>query len=482
MNYSQLNSYNLPNPNQETEPPKLTWIILGAFILFTAAGTAAGAGSLVRPGYVLFSFLIAIFLYLKHPPFYVGFTWWMWFTTPLISRLIDYRSGFDQSRLVLVAQYLVTLVCLHTFLKDLPKSYRQGGLPFIIASIGLAYGFMIGIIQTSPVTAVRSLLDWLVPIPFAFYFFMNWRSYPQFRKIIKQVFIWGVLFTGVYGIIQYLVAPEWDRFWLISTELKSFGNPEPLKIRVWSTMSSPGPFATMMMSGLLLLFTSTGPITIPAAGAGYLTFLLTLVRTLWGCWFVGLLSMLSAIKPRLQMRLFMTLLVMVLCVVPLANMEPFSDAINARLQSLTQLDKDDSANVRQEIYAEGIDKALTNYLGTGIGNTFIVDDEGKLIPIVIDSGILDTIFTLGWFGGIPYLGGIILLFMKGFQSNAATRSDSFMAASRAVALGNFCALPIGSAMLGFSGVVLWSFLAIVMAAQKYHAHQKSLQNQFHQLY
>ncbi|MEM7554972.1 MAG: O-antigen ligase domain-containing protein [Cyanobacteria bacterium P01_A01_bin.84] len=481
MNHSQLNSYNSFNSNPIEEPPKLSWIILGAFILFVTAGTAAGVGSLVRPGYVLFSVFIAIFFYFKYPPFYVGFTWWIWFATPLISRIVDYRSGFDQSRFMLIAQYLVTLVCFYTFIKDLPKSYRQGGLPFIIAFIGLMYGFMIGLIKTTAFTAARSLLDWLVPIPFAFYLFMNWRSYPQFRKTIKQVFLWGVLFTGVYGIIQYLIAPEWDRFWLISTELTSFGDPEPLKIRVWSTMSSPGPFATMMMSGLLLLFTSTGPLTIPAAGAGYLTFLLTLVRTLWGCWFVGLLSMLSAIKPRLQMRLFMTILIMALCVVPLANMEPFGKVITTRLQSLTQLDKDDSANVRQEIYAEGVDKAVTNYLGSGIGNTFIVDKEGKLIPVVIDSGILDTFFTLGWFGAIPYLGGILLLFLKGFQFSEI-RSDTFMAASRAVALGNFCALPGGSAMLGFSGVVLWSFLAIVMAAHKYHVHQRSIQNQLNQFY
>jgi hypothetical protein len=91
---------------------------------------------------------------------------------------------------------------------------------------------------------------------------------------------------------------------------------------------------------------------------------------------------------------------------------------------------------------------------------------------VIDSGFLDTFFTLGWFGAIPYLGGMILLFLQVLQYSEI-RSDAFMAASRAVGIACFVSLPGGSAMLGFSGMILWGFLAIVMAAHKYHQHQQT---------
>jgi hypothetical protein len=369
---------------------------------------------------------------------------------------------------------VVTLIPLYTFLKELPKAYRQGGLPFILAFLGVFYGYLIGLIKTSPITAARSVLDWLIPIPFAFYFFVNWRDYPLYRQTIKRTFLWGVLVTGVYGIVQYLVAPEWERFWLISTKLTSFGDPVPLGIRVWSTQSSPGPFAVMMMTGLLLLLDSKGPLSIAAAGAGYLSFLLTMVRTLWGCWFVGLLTILTSLKPRLQMRLIVTILVMGLCVVPLVTMEPFADAINSRLQTLSNLEEDDSAKVRQKIYENGINSALTNALGNGIGNTFIVDKSGKILPIVIDSGILEMFFTLGWFGAIPYLGGLILLLFKVLQYSEF-RFDPFMAAARAIGIGCFVALPGGSSMLGFSGLVFWSFLALTMAAHKYYQHQRTTQ-------
>ena len=455
------------------QPPELlAWIAIGALVLFTVVTTAAGAASIMRPGYIVISFAVAVFLYLRYPPLYVGFTWWMWFITPLVSRLIDYRSSFDQSRLLLISQYLVTLVTLHTCFKDFPKSYRQGGLPFILAFISVVYAFFVGLIKTTPVTAGRAVLDWIIPIVFSFYLFINWRYYPQYRQIIKSTFLWGVLITGTYGIVQFLIAPEWDRAWLLSTKLTSFGDPAPLKIRVWSTMPSPGPFASMMMAGLLLLLTSSGPLTIAAAGVGYLAFLLTMVRTVWGGWFLGLITMLTSIKARLQMRLVITILVMAICVVPLTTMDPFAKSINSRLESLSTLDKDDSANVRKKIYEDGLNNALTNVLGNGIGNTFIVDQDGILRPIVIDSGILETFFTLGWVGAIPYLGAMMMLLFIGFQYSEF-RGDPFMAACRAIALGSMSALPAGSSMIGSSGLFLWGFLALVMAAHKYYQHQRT---------
>ncbi|WP_245912238.1 O-antigen ligase domain-containing protein [Brunnivagina elsteri] len=459
------------NSTNKQQNSFLGWLAIGALILFSAATIAAGMGSLFRPGYIVLSFAVGVLLYCRYPILYMGFTWWIWFLTPLISRLIDWRSNFDESRLILVSQYLVTLITMHAVIKYLPKSYRQGGLPFILAFIGVFYGFLIGVVKTSPFTAARSLLDWLIPISFSFYIFMNWRDYPQYRQNIQRVFLWGVLITGAYGVIQYLIAPDWDRFWLISTKLTSMGEPEPLKIRVWSTMASTGPFSCMMMAGLLLLFNGKGPLCLPAAGAGYLAFLLSMARTMWGSWVVGLLGMITSIRPKLQMRLMVSVLLMALCVLPLSTMEPFAGTINARLQTLTNLDNDNSANVRQKIYEQGLNSALTNSLGNGIGNTFAVNEKGILVPIVIDSGILDTFFTLGWFGALPYIAGLVLMLSKLLQMTDAKR-DPFMAVSRSICIACIASLPIGSTMLGFSGMFLWGFGALALAADQNYQQQR----------
>ena len=452
------------------QQPLLAWLVIGALILFTAVCLVGGIGSIFRPGYVVLSFAVGVFLYAKYPTLYIGFCWWMWFVTSFVSRVIDLRTSFDASRFILVAPYLVTLITLYSCLKNLPRSYREGSLPFIMALVAVFYAFLIGLVKTSPFTAARALLDWLTPISFGFYLFLNWRDYPRFRKNLETTFLWGVLVTGLYGIYQYVVAPEWDRFWLISTKLSSMGEPAPFQIRVWSTMASPGPFAVMIMAGLLLLLNSKSFLNFPAAAAGYLGFLLTMVRVMWGCWVIGLLSMFTSIRPKLQMRLIITMLLMALCVIPLSTMEPFASAINTRLQTFSNLEKDDSAQIRQKIYEDGLNNALSNGLGNGIGNTFVVNDKGVLESLVIDSGILDIFFTLGWFGAVFYVGGLILLLLKVVQASEF-RYDTFMAAARAIGISCVMAMPIFSIMLGSSGMFMWGFLAIAFAGHKYHQHQ-----------
>ncbi|MEC4814505.1 MAG: O-antigen ligase domain-containing protein [Scytonema sp. PMC 1069.18] len=451
--------------------PPLAWAAILSLVFFTTVCLLAGAAGILRTAYIGLSFAVGLLLYARYPVLYISFTWWMWFVTPFISRLVDLKSGWDPSRLMLVSQYLVTLLTVHTLIKHLPRSLREGGLPFLLATLGVFYGTMIGLVKTSPMTAARGVLDWLSPIAFAFYLFIHWRNYPQYRQNIQSTFLWGVLVMGIYGAIQFLVAPEWDRFWLISTKLTSMGDPEPLMLRVWSTMASPAPFAAIMMAGLVLLFSSQDFLRIPASAAGYLAFLLTTVRTLWGAWVVAFLTMVTSLKPRLQMRLVVTILVMAICVVPLMTIKEFSDPIMTRFESFGNLENDDSAKVRQKIYEEGLSRALSNGLGNGVGNTFIVNDKGILVPLVIDSGFLDTFFTLGWFGAVFYLSGMLLLVMKVFQS-AEARSDSFVAAARSIGLGMISTLAGNSGMLAIAGMVLWGFLGIALAGQNYHKQQR----------
>jgi hypothetical protein len=452
--------------------PLQAWIAILGLVLFSALCILAGAGSILRLVFPVGSFAVGVFLYRRYPILYIGFTWWMWFLTPLVRRLVDYQSGWDPQPLILLSPFLVTLITFVTFLQHLPRSYRQGGLPFILAFAAVFYSFLVGLIKTSPITAARASLDWLSPIFFGFHLFVNWRDYPSYRQNIQRTFLWGVLLTGVYGVVQNLVAPEWDRFWLIHSGMtSSAGSPEPFKIRVWSTMNSPGPFATVIMAGLLLLFNSQEALRVPAAIAGYLAFLLSAVRAAWGCWFVGLLTLLTSLKAHLQMRLIITILLIAVCVFPLTSMSQFSEGINSRVQSLGNLQKDNSAQDRAGIYRRNINLALSNGLGNGTGNLLIVKENGQLEPIVLDSGILDLFFTLGWFGAIPYLAGIFLLLFELFQGSES-RLDTFVSTARAISLSLFLAIPFGTSTVSLSGIVFWGFSGMGMAARKYYQHQR----------
>jgi len=454
-------------------PPLHAWIAISGLTIFSAVAVLAGAGSILRLLFPLGSLIVGLFLYGKYPTFYISFMWWLWFITPWLRRIIDYRSGWDGSGIILTAPFLVTLISLITLVQYLPRAYQMGGFPIVISFMGVFYGFLIGLVNNPIAISLRALLDWLTPIVLAFHLFVNWRSYPKYRQSIQTTFTWGLLVTGIYGIVQYLTAPEWDRFWIIQTRLLTNGTPEPLGIRVFSTMNSPGPFANVLLAGLLILLTNDNFLRVPASAVGYLSFLLSLVRSAWIGWFLGLLSLLSALKPRLQMQLFITIVVMALCVVPLTTIEPFAEIINARIESLTNLKKDTSFNERSALYERNLNLAFSSGLGKGIGGKYIVNDQGLLQEVTLDSGILDVFFTLGWFGAIPYLSGIALALFNLLKSSEG-RSDAFASAARAISLGVLAQMLFANVMLALTGVVFWAFLGMSMAANKYHQNERLL--------
>jgi len=451
-----------------------SWIVIFGFILLTTAFYFTGSAIKLRLIFPATAFLVAIFLYLRHSIIYIGFTWWIWFLTPLFTRLVDYKVGWDPTRQMLIAPYLVVFISIATFFKCFPNSIRQGGLPFVLSSVGVLYAFLVGMIYNQPIPVIRGLLDWLSPIIFSFHLYMNWRDYPYYRRHMQRVFILGVLVIGTYGIYQFVIAPDWDRYWLTQSGMfSSAGSPRPFGMRVWSTLHSVGPFATVMQTGLMLLFTTSGPLIFPAAIVGYISFLLSEARTNWGGWLIGIIMIMGSVKARIQMRLIMIIVVMSLCVAPLLTIEPISSVVATRFSTFANLQDDSSMKDRSGNYNRTLSIALSNILGNGIGDVWKVDEKtGQIEVFVIDSGILDTFFTLGWLGAIPYLGGLFLM-INNVLSYREARSDSFMSTSRAIGVSIFLEMIMNSSMLSISGMILWGFLAMTMSAHKYYRHLKT---------
>jgi hypothetical protein len=360
------------------------------------------------------------------------------------------------------------LVTLITFVRHLPTSYRQGGLPFVLSGMAVVYASLVGLIKNPPVGAVLASLGWLTPITFGFHLFVNWREYPSYRQNIQRTFLWCVLLTGTYGIYQFITAPAWDRYWMLNVAMNSIGSPEPLQIRVFSTMNAPGVFGVVIMAGLLLLLTNQGGWRFPASVAGYLSFLLSQVRSAWLGWFVGLLALIPFLKPRFQMSLIATILILAVSVVPLTTLEPFSEGINSRVQSLSDPKGDVSYNERMAGYTALFDEALGELPGRGLG--FVFESNTGLGPN--DSGILSILFSFGWFGTIPYMSGIALLFFSAFQGSE-TSFDPFVSTARSISLGVFAQIGLGVATAGLSGNLLWGFAGMAMAAHKYYSYQRT---------
>lgn len=441
--------------------PAICWIAIAGFIGLSALCAFLGLGKIVNLLFPAGAVSVGLLLYFRAPLLYLGFTWWIWFLSPLFRRYVDYRSSYTEPSPILLAPFLVTLITLITVFQSIPKAKQQDTLPFILALVGLLYGYLVGALLSSPVSATVKVLEWLAPVTFGFHLFVNWREYPSYRQTTQRIFFWGVLLTGAYGIFQFMVAPDWDTAWMLNLEERSvtFGLPEPFGIRVWSTMHGPLVFASVMAAGLILLTTNTGPLSFLAIMVGFLTLLLSMVRTAWLGWLVGMFDLLVFLKPKFQKRLILFVVILALCLVPLVNLEPFSDVINARIQTLSDLNNDTSASDRQGAYASQLETALTSVLGDGIG--------GRFANQVFDSAILESFFTLGLFGGAFYLGGMMLLLSR-LIGNFRNSTDVFLNAARAITISLVVQMPLGAVIRGLPGVVLWGFLGIGLAAQKYH--------------
>ncbi len=446
--------------------PAIAWIGILGLAIVTALGTLAGAGSVLRLLFPAGAFAVGLLLYFRYPVLYLGFTWWLWFITPLVRRLIDYHSGWQDPSPILLAPPLVTMICGITLFRHLPTAYSRGSLPFLLCLTSVFYGFMLSLVKNSVPGSILALLDWLPPMLFGFHLSVNWRWYPAYRQNLQRIFLWGVLVMGTYGLWQYLTAPEWDRFWLKNAGSLVFGKPEPMGIRVWSTMNSPQPFAAAMVAGLILLLSNQETLKFAATGVGYLSFLLSLARAGWLSWMASLLVYISSLKSYLQVRLFITLTLMVMLVAPLVAIEPLASEIVPRVESLFKAKDDGSYRARAEGYSELLNAALVETMGQGLAFQLQSGSLGSR-----DSGALTLMFSLGWVGTLPYLSGLFLMLYTLFQTTAS-QLDEFALAARAIALGLLAQIGLNVSMLGVSGMVLWGFLGIGLSAAKYNTQMR----------
>jgi hypothetical protein len=438
----------------------INWQVIIGFYLVTSLGVLVGLGRLINLTFPLGALMVGFYLVRRDPILYIGFNWWLYFLTPFIRRLSDYRaSGFTDPSPILLAPYLCSMAALWIVAKHIPNAHRNGGLPFVLSGVGIFYAFLIGLVNSSPVTVIIGLLDWLTPLVFAYYLFLQWPNYPACQKNLKTVFVWGILVMGVYGVIQFLIAPQWEIYWFENAAFGGQGKVAAMDMRVYSTMNSVEPFSAYLAAGLLVLMSTVSPLIVPASIAGYLSFLLSQGRSAWLGWLAGLLCLLNIPKPKYQARIVMVVMVLALCVIPLATMEPFSNIISERVATLSDVENDGSVQARQGTYNRDLEEQLGNILGDGVGGA------------LYDSTLLSCLKALGWIGSTFYISGSIMILYKLFSPSIAQK-DLFFTTIRAATMSGLIRLPVNNPMIEISGVCFWAFLGLGLAAIHYHNHMQ----------
>jgi hypothetical protein len=447
------------------------WAAILGLIALAAGGLAAHAGGLLVYLFPLSALAVGALLYWRYPDLYLGFAWWLWFLTPEVRRLVDYQAGWNPQNPIMLAPYLVAALTLFTLLRHLPKLQFSRLFPFGLIFLGLFYGYCVGIYRGGWQATTYDLINWLIPVTLAFHLVVHWRDYPRYRKVVQRTFVWGVLVMGLYGLLQFFNPPIWDQYWMNSAPITSIGSPEPFEVRVFSTSNSPGPFAVVMLAGLLSLMGGGSMLRWPAAGVGFASFLLSLVRSAWGAWVLGLIFI---VAQRGRLRQLATLVAMGAIVLPLLTVGPVAETVNARLQSVSDLEQDNSFKDRVAFYSEFLPQALLNPVGEGLGSTGLATklstSGGELGEFGnFDSGLMNIPFVLGWLGSLLYVSGLIWLLLLVFRGGGP-KSDAFAAVSRGIAVAMLAQLVFGNSLVSLSGIIFWSFLGLSLAARVHNTH------------
>lgn len=446
-----------------------SWIAIGLFSAVTLSLVAGFGGRAANVGFAAAAVVTGAFLLGRSPVMYSSFSLWIWFLSPLVRRMLDYRHGWSPTSPALLAPPLVAGLAVLTLFRHARELRGRLFAPYLLILCALAYGYTIGSINAGIYAASYELLTWLAPIVFGLHLALSWRDYAELKAAIAKTFAFALPALAFYGVYQFVRIPIWDAQWMINADLKSIGAPLPFLVRVFGTLNTPGPYAAFLLAGILMMLTEKGFLRFPGIAAAFVALLLTRTRAAWVAFLIGLvIQQLSQPVIRLPRRL-LTLTIVAVLAAPLTQIPAFRSTILKRMTTLESISSDNSFVKRvqfSEAAAEGIvETAAGNGLGTTGGAIKLTG--GRVGIRSLDNGFLELFYLYGWPGGTMFLLGIAALLFQSFRF-AEARRDPFAGAVRASGIALIAILPIGDVFSGSTGAMLWAMMGLSIAAHAYH--------------
>jgi hypothetical protein len=444
-------------------------VAFGILLAVTLAGLGGLGGRLFAVFFVAAAAVAGLVAYYRAPTRYVVFVFALWFFTPFVRRVVDMHHGFQPASFVLMAPVVVTLISVLTI------AYRarelRGSLmyPFMFMLTGVLYGFFIGVLKNGMFPATYALLTWVGPISFSMHLILSWRTLPALRKAFLDFLQWTIPVLGAYGIYQVAALPPWDQYWMVAANVASIGMPVPFGFRAFGTMNSPGPYAVVLMTGMLFLFGTARRGMVFSLTLALIALLLTRTRSGWVALAMGMFIIQFMGPLRRATRNWFFIVLMGLVAVPVLSLDVFRDSIARRLLSFTSLEDDTSVRQRVLLSNLAIQEIGRRAEGEGLGATGgavkISSEVGRQASI--DNGFLEIFYVLGWPGGCMVMMGLLgqLLTLARFRDS---RHDAFANAARASFWAFLSVLLIGDIFSGAVGAMFWAAYGFACSAHAYN--------------
>ncbi|WP_164775345.1 MULTISPECIES: O-antigen ligase family protein [Paenibacillus] len=405
--------------------------------------------------------LIGWFIQQVKPVLYLPYLLAVWAIYPELRRLLDWSFGaYSETPILSTAPLFVSLVMLIPIVKNFRKLSKTVLRIETIALSVLLYGFLIGIIQYGGIAASFDLINYATPLLIIAY--VNVSPFQsQTRDWLLKGFAYIAVLVALYGIYQYFLIPPWDKFWMIHSEMLSIGKPEPLKVRVFSTLNSPGPAGVFFGFALAVMtmnkkWRALGLIGMVIVAFG---FLLTLVRSSWIALAAMILVYFLQAKSTHKFKLLTILVVLFLCYQFILPGLPGAETITNRFDTFGNLNEDVSYNDRLAFSTFILDSISVNPMGNGLGSTGLSAKLNENAMQVFDNGFLNIFYTFGLPGGLAFLGFLIYLSILALKREK--QSSQYYHLAFASMAGAAVLLMSNNFLPGSGGACLWFLVSMI---------------------
>ena len=434
-------------------------VVVCASVLLVSAG---GALRIVLPA---FAFATSAYMLSKgRLGQYVTFCLWLFLLTPGIRRVVDVRVGWETVNTLMLTPYAalsLSVGAIPILIMDDRIPARLGFLSIIGAA---TYGLLVAVLVGPLFSGLFDYVRWVLPPCLASLMVINRSHFDEIWHEIVVCLLIAVPLLSLYGIYQYLAVPEWDAFWMIKANLISIGAPFPYQLRVFSTMNSPGVFASFLFLSLVLILNMTSMFRWFALILGFIAFALTLVRTSWIA--LSICAIVLLLRGTRQTRLTLVALIVfaTIAIPTLLSNRDIQDAVVARIETFGKLSSDTSYIERFSSYSNWIGQIDNSLLGEGLGNTGTYRSYADARTArFIDSGVIEIATAVGPIVGIVYFIGLFSIVMHCLA--VPSDADGNLWVLRTI-ICTFLLMLLGATVVtGETGFQFWLLVGLCLAHQ-----------------
>lgn len=387
-----------------------------------------------------------------------------------VRRLSDWMLGAYHPVTVIS---LAPLLATSAIFLSLRIDWHQWGQTKLRKGIGwtvviFSYAAVLGIARNH-FAGIYSTLNFVVPLFILLYLVSKPLTSDQ-RDGIIRAFVNIAVVVAAYGWIQFLVAPPWDALWMKGANMLSIGQPLPLKIRVFSTLNSPGPAATWLSAALAAMlvnrrwrgiFGFVGTLLVGTALA------ITLVRSSWVSLIAEVLVYIYFSKGEYRWRKIIIISLFGVAMYLMIPLLPGAHTISNRVQTFGHLQSDSSFKARMQLIKVGVPSILHHPLGSGfgsVGHSSILNGGNSVAGLgSVDNGYLAAFSVFGWFGGIVFF--YVFRIWMSATSEVQVLKLELTWLTKAFIIATLVELLFGGDLSGLSGVLFWTFVGLGLAFQ-----------------